>query len=81
MFERLGLAYAVVNVSDYVLDEQVDALQYLAILCLPPQTVFPGVGIPHQFHAKSVSVEQVLGRSFAGLEPFRRVEETTGVGR
>jgi len=43
MFERLGLAYAVVTVSDYVLDEQVDALQYLAILSFSPQIVFPRV--------------------------------------
>ncbi len=31
MFERLGLAYAAVTVADDVLDEQVDALEYLAI--------------------------------------------------
>ena len=57
MFERLGLAYAVVTVADHALDEQVDALEYLAILGLPPQVVFPRVGILDQFHGRSVGVE------------------------
>jgi hypothetical protein len=48
MLERFGLADPGLAVALTVLDEQVDALEYLAVLGLPPQVVLPCVGIPNQ---------------------------------
>ena len=78
MLEDLRPADAVVAVADDVPNEQVDALEDLAVLGLPPQVVLPCVKILDQLHGRSVGVEQVPGLSFAGLEPFHGVEESAG---
>ncbi len=44
VFEGFGLADAFVAVTDDVLAQLVDAFEDLAVLGLPPQVVFPGVG-------------------------------------
>src|SRR5947209_6138863 len=53
MLQRLRLADALVAVAHDVVDEQVDALEHLAVLGLPPEVVLPGVEIPDEQHAQS----------------------------
>ena len=63
-------------------DEQVDALEDLSILCLPPEVVLPGIDVPHQAHRGAVSVEigEAVLCAFACFETLHGIEETSGVG-
>lgn len=44
MFEGFWFSHAGIAVPGNVLDESVDAFEDLAVLLLPPQIIFPGIG-------------------------------------
>lgn len=55
VLERLRLADALIAVADGVLEEHVDALVNLPVVCLPPQVALPGVSVPDQAHQSSTT--------------------------
>ena len=55
VLEGLRLADALVAVAHDVLDQQIDSLEDLSVLSLPPEVVFPGVDVPDQPHSQSAS--------------------------
>src|SRR5215510_10799790 len=75
MFQRLRLADAFIPVADDVAEEQVDPLDYLAVLRLPPEVVLPRIGIPDDAHgrAPSVSVDQIVLFALVCLETLHGI--------